>query len=455
MNNIFAATSSAANTTHRHHAKIAIIGGGSLYCAELMRSFVNHAEALRGCHIILMDVDVDNLELIYTIGSKLFLQAEVDLALERTTVREEAIDDADFVLTTFRIGGLQARHLDETIPLRHGLIGQDTIGPGGFFYALRTAPVVAGIAAEIEKVAPKAFMLNYMNPSNVVTEAISHSSGIRVIGLSNSHARTLEQFALAAGVAAPAGKRLYPRTVGLSPGNWTTAVWRDGVDVLPQIVEWSQHYINSPSEGNAMNYEQELLATLTAHYGSIPSHYMHYYYFPERMLEFLQKKPASYAANLLAELPAIVAHYREESQKDIPRLTKVHDNGAPGDFVVEILASILNDTGDEWILNVPNKGSINFLDDDRVVELPCRVDARGATPLTQGDGGLEIDQTGLIALLAEYEGATAKAALWGTRRDAIKALAANPLVMSYSKAEQVYDDLAAAHANYLPARLLK
>src|SRR5579884_3498128 len=112
-----------------NRAKIAIIGGGSLYCAELLSQFMENAEELQGCHIILMDINEDDLELIYTISSKLFQHAGVDLTLERTTVQEEALDDANFVLTTFRTGGLQARHLDEKIPLAHGLIGQDTIGP--------------------------------------------------------------------------------------------------------------------------------------------------------------------------------------------------------------------------------------------------------------------------------------------------------------------------------------
>jgi 6-phospho-beta-glucosidase len=108
-----------------NRAKIAIIGGGSLYCAELLSQFIENAEELQGCHIILMDINEEDLELIYTISSKLFQHAGVDLILERTTVQEEALDDANFVLTTFRTGGLPARHLDEKIPLTHGLIGQD------------------------------------------------------------------------------------------------------------------------------------------------------------------------------------------------------------------------------------------------------------------------------------------------------------------------------------------
>jgi 6-phospho-beta-glucosidase len=449
------ATSVPAKAGRSHSARIAIIGGGSPYCASLLQSILHYAEALRGSHIILMDINQEGLELIYTIGSKLFRHAGVDLTLARTTNQREALTDADFVLTVFRTGGMQARRLDEKIPLRHGLIGQETVGPGGFFYALRTVPVVAGIAAEMEKVAPRAFLLNYTNPSNIVTEAVAHCSSIRVIGMCDGPVHEIPQFAQGAGITLKPGERLYHRTVGLNHGNWTTAVWKDEVDVLPQIVARCQDYVETQPPMTAANYSREMLILLTARYGAIPSHYMHYYYFPDRVLEFLQNKPTSRAEDIMADLPGLLAHYREEAQKDVPKLTKMRGGSGFGDFALDVLNSVLNDTGEEWILNVPNNGAINFLANDRVVELPCRVDARGATPLAQGDGDVRVDQRGLITLLAEYEGATAQAALRGNRRDAIKALAANPLVMSYSKAEAVYDDLAAAHARYLPERLLQ
>ncbi len=449
-------TTLVAETRRHQRAKIVIIGGGSPYCAGLMRAIVHHADELKGCHVTLMDINKEGLELIYTIGSKLIKYAGADLTLERTTSQEDAIDGADFVITTFRSGGMSARRLDEKIPLRHELIGQETVGPGGFFYALRSIPVVAGIAKEMEKRAPQAFLLNYTNPSNIVTEAVAHYSGIRIIGMCDGPVNEIKEFAQMAGIEAAAGKRLRHRTVGVNHGNWTTAVWRDGIDILPQIVQWCKEHVDSQPTMTQQNYVHEMLIQLTAEYEAIPSHYLHYYYFPERVLQFLQEKPTSRAEDIMADIPAILAHYHDEAQKEVPHLTKMRGgDGGFGDFALDILRSILNDSGEEWVLNVPNHGSIDFLANDRVVELPCYVDARGATPLTQGDGGITLERRGLITLLAEYEAATARAALWGSRRDAIKALASNPLVMSYSKAEAVYDDLASAHAQYIPERLLK
>jgi 6-phospho-beta-glucosidase len=122
--------------------------------------------------------------------------------------------------------------------------------------------------------------------------------------------------------------------------------------------------------------------------------------------------------------------------------------------LLHIASAVLNQTGEECVLSVPNQGAISFLPSDHIVEVPCRLDARGAAPLAQGDGALGMEQRGLLALLSEYAGAAAQAALWGNSRDAIKALAANPLVMSFSKAEKVYGELAAAHVKYLPDHLL-
>lgn len=445
------------NTDHpRQNIKIAIIGGGSFHCAGFIQSIILQPEVLRGCHITFMDINKERLDLTYKITRKLFAHAGLEISLEKTTSQEEAIDDANFVLTTFRTGGAEARVFDEKVPLNHGLIGQDTIGTGGFFYALRTAPIIAGIAAEIEKVAPKAFLLNYTNPSNIITEAIAHSSGIRTMGLDDRPTPEAERIVKLAGLDPKPPKRLHPRRVGLSHGNWTTAIWSEGEDILPQVIEWCERFVQSNPKMSEKNYADVLLATLAVQYQAIPSYHMYYYYFPEIVLKYQQKRTITPAEEILKNAAHLIKMYQQEAAKDIPVIENMPGNTLRlGDFALSVISSILNDTGEEWVLNVPNNGSINFLADDRVVELPCRVDARGATPLTQQDGGLSMDQKGLIAALAEYEGATARVALWGNRRDAIKALAANPLVWSYSKAEQVYDELATTHKNYLPERLLK
>ncbi|GCE20993.1 family 4 glycosyl hydrolase [Dictyobacter kobayashii] len=441
-----------------YNAKIAIIGGGSLHCVGFMQNLIQHPDALRGCQITLMDIDEERLNLTYTITKKLFERYGVEIQIEQTTSQEEAIEDANFILITFRTGGLQARVLDEKIPPRYNLVGQDTIGAGGFFYALRTAPVIAGIAAEIEKLAPRAFLLNYTSPSNIVTEAIAHYSGIRVIGMEDHPYPETERILKYTSAPPHRPRRIHPRKVGLSHGNWTTAIWRDGENILPEAIQRYEEFLRDNPIMTEENHPFILLANLALQYKAIPSYYMHYYYYSDIVLEYQHKRALTPTEKLIARIPRLIEAYKQEASKDHPDISQL--SGVGGDlglsnFTLSVIHAILDDTGEELVLNVPNNGSINFLADDRVVELPCRVDARGATPLTQKDGGLSIDQRGLIAALAEYEGATARIALWGNRKDAIKALASNPLVWSYSKAEKVYDELAAAHKQYLPERLLK
>jgi 6-phospho-beta-glucosidase len=434
--------------------KITIIGDGSPYSIYLLMDMVKRVSQLKGCHVVLMDSDEERLQLIYKIGEKLFQYADVDLTLEATTNEEEAISDSSFIISAFRIGGLQARHLDETLPLRYGIIGHETIGPGGFFAALRSAHVAASIAASIEKLAPRAFLLNYTDPNNIVTEAISQANGIRVIGVRKDLPQYIPHIAEMAGFSPLKDKRFYTRTIGLNHGNWTTAIWCDGIDILPEIVSWSKKYIADAPETTSENLIHILRTRLTALYGALPSLHMPYYYFPEQTQEYERQNFHHRAEYLMIERPAQLKRLYEELQKGPISLENLESREDYNDNALKVICAIIHDTGDELVLNVPNRGALKFLAEDRVVELPCRVDARGATPLTQGDGGLALDQRGLIVQLAEYAGATAQAALWGTRLDAIKALAANPLVMAYSRAEALYEDMAAAHADYLPERLL-
>jgi 6-phospho-beta-glucosidase len=430
-------------------AKITIIGGGDPYCAYLLQGMVERADQLKGCHVTLLDSDDEQRIRIYTQGKKLFQRAEIELTLEHTSNEEDAISDATFVISAFDVGGLQARLLDETLPLRHGMIGHRSIGPGGFFATLRATPAVASLAATMEKLAPKAFLLNHAEPNNIITEVITRANGIRVIGVKNDLPSSMPSIASMAGIDLSANKRPYMRTIGLNRASWTTAIWSEGSDILPEIVNWSREYMRQNSQMTAENYIQVMQTTLIARYAALPSYHMPYYYFPEIILEHIRQKQQS----LTEKQQTLYPTQDKAQQGNTPHVPSAKQRPIVNDFTLDVLCAILHNTGEEFVLNVPNRGALNFLEDERVVEIPCRVDARGATPLIQNDGGLALDQRGLIVQLAEYAGATAQAALWGTSLDAIKALTANPLVMSYSKAEALYHDLATAHTRYLPARL--
>ena len=153
--------------------KIAYIGGGSTRGAGTMASFIEQAENFAGSEIVLIDLDPDRLELVRRLAERYAQSRGADLEISATTDRRAGLADADAVLSSYRPGGFEARVLDERIPLRHGIIGQETQGPGGFFMALRAVHVLKGILEDLADVAPRARVFNYTNPVNILAQAVT------------------------------------------------------------------------------------------------------------------------------------------------------------------------------------------------------------------------------------------------------------------------------------------
>src|SRR5919205_498959 len=150
--------------------KLAYIGGGSTRAPGTMASFIEQGENFDGSEIVLVDLNEARLQIVRTIAEAMARQRGLDLRISCTTERREALPDCDAVLTSFRPGGFEARHVDESVPARHGLIGQETQGAGGFMMALRSINVMQGIVTDMEELCPDALLLNYTNPINIVSE---------------------------------------------------------------------------------------------------------------------------------------------------------------------------------------------------------------------------------------------------------------------------------------------
>ncbi|MBL8145459.1 MAG: glycoside hydrolase, partial [Anaerolineae bacterium] len=163
--------------------KIAIIGGGSAYAPGLIRAFLNQPDVFGGAELALMDIAAHELGIIHRLGQRMAQAAGVDIRITATTDQREAVTGADYILTTFRQGGFEARHQDEAVPLEFGVIGQETIGPGGFFFAMRTLPVIQRLVEDIKAVAPNAVIVNYTNPTQIVAEAVTHFGGVPCISI--------------------------------------------------------------------------------------------------------------------------------------------------------------------------------------------------------------------------------------------------------------------------------
>src|SRR5436190_11998684 len=212
--------------------KLAYIGGGSTRAAGTMASFVHQGENFDGSEVVLIDLDEERLGIVKTIAQKMASARGLDIQFTTTTNRREGLRDCDAVLTSFRPGGFEARFLDESIPLKYGVIGQETQGPGGFFMALRSIHVMKSIIEDMEAICPHARLFNYTNPVNIVSEAVTHHTSIPTISLCEGPINGNREFAEMIGLDPD---RLDAVSIGLNHGSWTVRHLYDGQDFIPML----------------------------------------------------------------------------------------------------------------------------------------------------------------------------------------------------------------------------
>jgi 6-phospho-beta-glucosidase len=427
--------------------KVAYIGGGSTRAPGTMASFIARGERFAGSEIVLIDLDAKRLELVRTLARRMAAARGVELAVSATTDRRAGLDACDAVLTSFRPGGFEARVHDERIPLAHGVIGQETQGPGGFFMALRSIHVMQGILADMARACPGARIVNYTNPVNLVAQAVCDHSDVPCVSLCEGPILYPEQLAAAAGLDPG---RLDVASVGLNHASWSVRHAYDGQDLIPLLrAAWARR-----AGDPALSGETRRMLRLAAAMDALPSGYFQYYYFERELLAELTAKPTTRAEDILGWVPGYWAHYEEQAARSEPELDPARSRGGIDELelAVDCLDAIFNDTGATLPVNVPNRGSVPGFPDSLVVETLGACGAGGVRPLPMP--GLPAHLRGLVDALAGYQQAAADAALEGTARDAIRALAAHPLVRSLDLAETLYAELAAAHRDHLPDRLV-
>ncbi len=428
--------------------RLAYIGGGSTRAPGTMASFIDQGANFDGSEVVLIDLDPERLELVRTIAEKMARAKNVDIRVTATTDRRAGLTDCDAVLSSYRPGGFPARHLDESIPLQHGVIGQETQGPGGFFMALRSIHVMQGIIADMEVACPHARLFNYTNPVNIVAEAVTHHSELPTVSLCEG------PIIFPRGLAQQAGldpEKVDAAMVGLNHNGWSASPRYDGQDMMPLIHE---AYAQQSRERGADACGLRMLR-LADTMDALPASYWQYYYYRDEVLAELQRKPTTRAQDIMAAAPDYWAHYEEQARADEPVLDPARSRGGIHELELafDVMDAIYNDRDEVWPVNVPNRGALPGFPDDLVVEVPARVSANGVEPMPQPP--LPRHVVGLVEMLAEYQALAAQAAWTGGRREAVRALASNPLCFDVITVERLYDELAAAHRDHLPERLLR
>lgn len=413
--------------------KIVIVGAGSSYTPELIEGLNEHKDVLPVKEIVLVDIDEERLRIMDGFVHRYCQHLNYDVLVTSTTSRQEAFIGADFIACQIRVGGNKRRIYDEKIPLKYGVIGQETTGVGGMFNALRTIPVMIEIAKDVEKYCPDAWIVNYSNPTGLVTEAVLKVCNVKIAGLCAGGMRP--RWWAEEALQVPE-ESIYYDYIGLNHMNFTYNMTVDGKSITEEQFKLVAKKCATVS--------QELIQRLHL----IPSQYTQYYFHTSKVLSQLKSQDKTRGEAILELEKQIWREYSNLENYDKPKTLAKRGGGGYSKIAVGVMEAVYNDTGKWMVINVPNNGTIRFLNDNAVIETACFVSRDGIKPLNLKDYPESV--CGLIAAVKNYESLTVDAALSGDYDTALKAMLAHPLIREYDIAKPLLDEMLEIHKDYLP-----
>lgn len=417
--------------------KIAIIGAGSTYTPELIEGLIKRQTVMPVKELALMDIDAEKLGIVGGLCGRMISHCGMDCKVTLTDSLDEALLDAMFVFVQIRVGKLPARVLDEKIPLKYDLIGQETTGIGGFLKALRTIPVLLEIGKKMERLCPEAFMINFSNPSGICTQAMALHSKTKMLGLCNVPIGMLTDPLEALQI--DSAKFDY---LGLNHLSFVTGIRNGGRDYLREAVSGNETLLDMLD--GQQGFDKEILRMI----GAIPCGYVDYYLNPRQALE-KEKAEQKTRGEVCMEIEAeLLQLYQQEGLYVKPEQLSKRGGAMYSEVAVSLAESIYLDDGKVHVVNTLNRGAIPFMDNEDVVETRAVITSEGATPLHVDTDSRYIK--GLMRTVKVYEHYTVEAAVSGSHRAAIQALLANPLIGDYTAATNCFHDMLRAHKRYLP-----
>lgn len=429
--------------------KIVTIGGGSSYTPELIEGFIKYYDELPVSEIWLVDVEAgkEKLEIVGGLAKRMVEKAGVSIDIHLSLDRRQALQDADYVTTQFRVGLLDARAKDEGIPLKHGVLGQETNGPGGLFKALRTIPVILDICRDMEELCPNAWLINFTNPAGMVTEAVLRHSGIKkVVGLCNV------PIGMEMGVAKLLDvehSRVRIDFAGLNHMVYGLDVYVDGVSVKDKVIDLISDREKSITMKNieAMGWEPEFLQALNV----MTCPYHNYYYKSGDMLkkELKNYEEGGTRAQVVQKLEdELFELYKDPNLSIKPPQLEKRGGAYYSDAAVRLIHSMYTDKKDIQAVNTMNRGAIANLPFESAVEISCVITKDGPKPIAMGE--LPVAVNGLVQQIKSFERVAIEAAVTGDYNTALLAMTINPLVPSDRVAKVILDEMLEAHKEFLP-----
>jgi 6-phospho-beta-glucosidase len=451
--------------------KLTLLGAG-VRVPFVLHGLVDAQHELELDEVVIHDPDGDRLALMTSLGASFCAEWGARFDVRGETDAAAAIEGARFVFSAIRPGQEPARAVDEEVPLKYGVLGQETTGPGGFAMALRTIPAMIEYGRLIELVAPGALLVNFTNPVGIVMQALSDHTTVRAVGICDGPVSM--QRSVATFLGEPP-ERVHVDYAGLNHCGWIHRVRVDGADRLPEIVDRYEEL--QEIEDDWRLFDPALIRSI----GMLPMEYLYFYYYRDAAVGHIQGSGGSRGRQLQALNDALWPQLRaavdagdlgaaraawsrtmaerhstyfarergELLDDDEHALADQLDGEGYSSVAIAVMTTAIQRHKTPLIVNTPNRGAIVGLEDGDVVEVTSMVDEHGAHPLAQGE--LPEHALALIGQVKLYERLTVTAAVEGSYDAALAALLAHPLVGSYPAARSILDEYVQQLAGLVPA----
>jgi 6-phospho-beta-glucosidase len=452
--------------------KITIIGAAGVRTPLIVEAILKRQDKLGITELSLMDIDGERLELIGALSAPTESSLNSNVRISRTTDARQALAGADYVITTFRVGGIESRVIDERVPLNYGILGQETTGPGGFAMAIRSIPVILDFVKLMQQVCPDAWLINFANPAGMLTESVlRNTSWRRVVGICDAPASM--QRVIAAILKANA-EDVAIDYFGLNHLGWIKRVELDHQDYLPKLLQGVQTSGKVPG----LPFDPELILSL----GMIPNEYLYYYYYSHQAVNNIIEAGESRGEQITRENLNLFAVLKEKHEVNdhegmqtayqsylnkrgetymVKETGKTHDysllepellaynadEGYAG-VALNLIEALGASQPKLQILNIPNVDAITGMDPLDVVEIPALVSDDQIQPVKVGE--IPAHCMGLIKQVKNYERLTIEASVEGSYPKARLALTVHPLVRDYALAGKILDGYITKHQPYFP-----
>jgi 6-phospho-beta-glucosidase len=445
--------------------KITLIGAAGLRTPLLVHGMAEVGEKIHLEELAFWDIDPERLAVMGRVAGAMAKRSGLRARLTTFSDPEHALDGADYVITSIRAGGITARVKDETIALAHGLVGQETVGAGGFACALRNLAVMLEYARLIERVAPRATVINFTNPVGIISQGLLNNSGLQVLGVCDTPLETFETIAKALDRNP---FELYFDYLGLNHLGWVRAIRdSDGADLLPEV-------LSSPELIRKCYRHEVFPVDFIQSLGLLPTEYLYFYYFPKAAYQNTKRSGQSRGQAIAAMNTQL---FQKLAQASESQLVEIYENylrernasyfsieATAGEHRKENLALYSRFSGYERIalvllqalnsdspslipLTVRNNGALEDLGANDAVELPCQVSSNGVQVPSVGRAPRAV--LPLLTQVKEYERLTVQASVDHSHGTALAALVKNPLVAQTEVARQVLAEYIQAFGDQL------